>query len=172
MTPQAEPKLELKPLSKEAVPSALGKAERYRLLNEPAAAESICLDILRVEPGHQQALITLLLALTDQFGKGYSVNLSQPRELLSRLEGEYAKAYYAGIICERWAKSMLHEGGPGTKHAAYGWFHEAMGWYEKAVRAHPSGNEDAVLRWNSCLRSIQRHRLTADNDGHSQPILE
>jgi len=40
---------ELKRLTKEAVPRALEKAERYRLLNEPTEAESICQDILRVE---------------------------------------------------------------------------------------------------------------------------
>ena len=58
----------LKPLSKEAVPAALEKANCYRFLNEPVEAESICLDILEVEPENQQAIITLLLSLTDQFG--------------------------------------------------------------------------------------------------------
>ena len=58
---------ELKTLSKSAVPAALAQAERYRLLNEPAEAESICLDVLRVEPDNQDALVTLVLSLTDQF---------------------------------------------------------------------------------------------------------
>src|SRR5207248_11695595 len=56
---------ELKSLSKEAIPAALEKAERYRLLNEPGEAESICLDILKADPENQQAIITLLLALTE-----------------------------------------------------------------------------------------------------------
>src|SRR5512145_3059910 len=63
----------LKPLSKDAVQSALAKAERYRFLNEPGEAESICLDVLAVDAHNQSALITLLLALTDQFGAGSSV---------------------------------------------------------------------------------------------------
>ena len=55
---------ELKKLSKEAIPAALEKAERYRLLNEPGEAESICLDILAIDPENQRAIIMLLLALT------------------------------------------------------------------------------------------------------------
>src|SRR5579864_3525344 len=59
--------LELKTLSLEAVPRALAKAERYRLLNEPGEAESICRDALDADPDNQDALVMLLLALTDQF---------------------------------------------------------------------------------------------------------
>ena len=39
-----EAPMTLKPLHKDAIKGALAKAERYRLLNEPAEAESICLD--------------------------------------------------------------------------------------------------------------------------------
>ena len=42
-----------KPISKDVIPSALAKAERYRLLNEPGEAESICLDVLQIEPDNQ-----------------------------------------------------------------------------------------------------------------------
>src|SRR5205085_11166530 len=51
---------DLKRLHKEAIPAALEKAERYRLLNEPGEAESICLDILAADAENQQAIITLL----------------------------------------------------------------------------------------------------------------
>ena len=61
---------ELKHIGPEAIPAALDKAERYRLLNQPDAAESICEDVLAVDPDNQPALITLLLALTDQFRQG------------------------------------------------------------------------------------------------------
>ena len=60
----------LKPIDPAAVPAALQQAERYRLLNEPEEAESICLDVLAVEPDNQQALVMLLLSLTDQFVTG------------------------------------------------------------------------------------------------------
>src|SRR2546422_1174900 len=91
----------LKPLHPEAIPQALEKAMRYRLLNEPGEAESICLDVLRIDPENQQALVSLLLAITDRFGKGYAVGASQEQEVLARIKDPYERAYYAGIISER-----------------------------------------------------------------------
>ena len=41
---------ELKPLSLPAVPAALAKAERYRLLSEPEQCQSICEDVPRLTP--------------------------------------------------------------------------------------------------------------------------
>src|SRR6266478_3749215 len=117
---------ELKQLSEDAIPAALEKALRYRLLNEPAEAESICHDVLRIDPENQQALVALLLALTDRFGKGYAVGILQAQEVLSRLRDPYERAYYAGIISERRAKAQLHRGAPGCGFEAYGWLREAM----------------------------------------------
>ncbi len=162
---------ELKTLSKEAIPRALEKGERYRLLNEPEQAESICLDVLRIEPDNQQALIMLLLALTDQFDKGLAVK--QAREVLPRLRDEYERRYYAGIICERWAMARLKQGGPGSEFTAYGWFREAMSWYEKAEAIRPPGNDDATLRWNTCARIIMRNpRLEVAPEERFEPLLE
>ena len=98
---------ELKLLSIDAIPEALEKAERYRLLNEPAEAESICLDVLKADPENQKALITLLLAVSDRFGKGYGVGATQAKELLGRVKGAYEHAYYSGILAERRAKARL-----------------------------------------------------------------
>ena len=64
---------ELKPISSAGIPRAIAKAERYRLLNEPEEAESICLDILQVDADNQEVLVMLLLAITDQFGKNHDV---------------------------------------------------------------------------------------------------
>src|SRR5947207_7049744 len=105
---------ELKPLSQEAISAALDKATRYRLLNEPAEAESICLDVLRTDPENQSAVITLLLAVTDRFGKGYGVSDTQTKVLLARVEGEYERTYYTGILAERRAKAKLAQGTPGS----------------------------------------------------------
>jgi hypothetical protein len=142
----------LKPIAKESIPRALEKAERYRLLNEPSEAESICLDVLEIDPENQQAVVILLLALTDQFDIG--VPVSRAQEMLSKLRSEYDRAYYAGIICERRAKALLHHGGPGSIFVAYDWFHDAMNWFEKAEALHPPGNDDAALRWNTCYRIL------------------
>jgi tetratricopeptide (TPR) repeat protein len=152
---------ELKRLSRDAVPTALEKALRYRLLNEPGEAESICHDVLSVDPENQQALVTLLLALTDRFGKDYAVEITQAQEILSRLQDPYEKAYYAGIICERRAKAHLHRGYPGSGHDAYEFLREAMGWFEKAETLHPAKNDDALLHWNTCARLIMRNQLTS-----------
>ena len=151
---------ELKRLSKEAIPAALEKALRYRLLNEPAEAESICHDVLYIDPENQQALVVLLLALTDRFGKGYAVGILQAQEVLSRLRDPYERAYYAGIICERRAKARLHQGHPGSGHDGYELLREAMSWYEQAERfVHPettmrycTGTPAPVSSWATSLR--------------------
>jgi hypothetical protein len=150
---------ELKSLHKDAIPAALEKAERYRLLNEPGEAESICLDILHIDPENQRAIITLLLALTDRFEKGYGVSDSQTKELLSRLKSEYDRAYYSGIVAERRAKMKMRQNTPGSRFQAYDLLREAMGWFEKAELIRPPGHDDAILRWNTCARIIERNKL-------------
>src|SRR5688572_21985855 len=116
--------VQLKRITKDAIPAALEKALRYRLLNEPQEAESICLDILAVEPGHAEALVMLVLALTDQFEKLYAEALARAKDVLPKMPLGYEQAYYEGIINERWAKAQLDRGVP--SHVACGWFREAM----------------------------------------------
>ncbi len=162
---------QLKPIHKDTITRAFDKAERYRLLNEPFEAESICLDILAIEPNHAQALGCLLLSLTDQFSQAGGQTMERAKALLSRFTGDYEKAYYAGIIAERFAKRKLRDGHPGAKTIAYGYLHEAMAAYEKSEKLAPSGNDDAVLRFNACVRMIERHGLTAPHvDDHEQPL--
>ena len=145
----------LKPLSREAVPAALEKAKHYRLLNEPSAAESICLDILDVAPDDQDALIEIVLAMSDRFGKDYAVGDARVQDYLARIANEYQRAYYTGIVYERRAKAVLHSGGIG----AYELFRQAMDWFEKAEATRPEDNDDAILRWNGCARVIVRNNL-------------
>ncbi len=149
--------VELKPIRQEAILNALEKAHLYRLLNEPVQAESICCDILEIDSDNQQALLTLLLALTDQFDR--DVPLNRPREVLSRLRGEYERAYYAGLICERKARAKLTQRPLGAEFAAYDLLSEALSWYEQAEALRPPGNDDAILRWNACVRTITAERL-------------
>lgn len=146
---------ELKTISVEGIARAQEKAHRYRLLNEPRDAESIFRDILRVDSDNQDALKGLLLSLTDQFGRALRVNIGHVHELLPRLQDEYSRTYYSGVICERWAKAQLEEGSPG--YVIFDWFAKAMEWYEKAEPLAPQGNEDARLRYNACARMIKRN---------------
>ncbi len=164
---------ELKPLSKDAVPAALDKAVRYRLLNEPLEAESICRDILRVDPENGQALLHLLLSLTDQFEERLADAFNQARELVPRLEDEYSRAYYSGIIAERRAKCHLKRGGPGSGPVAFDWFRQALESFEKAVALRPEGNEESILRWNTCARILARHpELKPAPQDTFEPFLE
>lgn len=151
---------ELKPVSNEALPRALAKAERYRLLNEGQEAESICRDILGTDAAHQQALVMLLLALTDQFGTRSGGGVQEARKVLQQLSDPYEQAYYAGIIDERWGKVQLETGIPG--HVGYDWLRDAMNWYDRAEELSATGNEDAILRWNACARLLnQAHSLSS-----------
>ncbi len=161
----------LKPLSKEGVQAALKKAERYRLLNEPWEAESICQDVLEIETDNQDAVVLLLLARTDQFTSNAGATVASARELLPRLKGEYERNYYAGIICERHASSLLERTASGP--VAYDLFRQAMQYYETAEKVRPAGNDDAILRWNTCARAIMRHpHVRPDEREHIRHMLE
>jgi hypothetical protein len=163
---------DIKPLSKESVPAALEKAMRYRLLNEPGDAESICHDVLQIDPENQKALVTLLLAMTDRFAKGYAIGDTQIREVLARISDEYERTYYSGIVCERRAKAQLHRDSPGSRFAAYEWLREAMEWFEKAEKIRPHGNDDSILRWNTCARMIINNNLSPRPVEEAEHFLE
>lgn len=164
---------ELRPLSKAAVPDALDKAVRYRLLNEPLEAESICLDVLEVDPDNEKALITLLLALTDQFPSRAGAAVKEALAVVRRFEDEYLKAYYEGIIWERRASAVHDLGAPGSDFLAYDRLRRALDCYEKAIGLRPGSNEDAILRWNTCVRVLTRHpELKPAPEDTFQPLLE
>jgi hypothetical protein len=146
---------ELKSISVQSIPEALSKVERYRLLNEPILAESICLDILAIVPDHQQALISLLLARTDQFPLQVPAKAAQ--EVLARIKGDYEQDYYAGIIWERVGHTRIRQGGIGGGSSAYHALREAMTHYERAISFASPGNDDAILRWNTCARVIMQN---------------
>jgi hypothetical protein len=163
---------ELKTLSPEAVPRALAKAERYRLLNEPGEAESICLDALQADPDNQEALMILLLALTDQFDENATTALTEARKCAERIRDEYDRAYFTGIIWERRAKARLRRGVPDGGPRAYEWLCEAMASYERAAAIRAPGNDDALLRWNTCARLIMRdRRLVPAADERGEPLM-
>lgn len=152
-------KIELKPITQDSIPRALEKAERYRLLNEPMLAESICLDILAVEENNQRALVCYVLALADQFGGASDGAMSRARKAVTSLEAEYERLYYEGIIHERRGQAWIGQSGPGSRDAAWECLIDAMELYEKAHEMRPAHNDDTTLRWNTCVRLIERNRL-------------
>jgi hypothetical protein len=161
----------LKPISHESVAGALAKAERYRLLNEPGEAESICRDVLEIEPGNQQALISLLLALTDQISHD-SRAFSDAIAVADRLESPYDRAYYTGIAWERRAKARHSAKGHSANRYAYDWLVTALTLFGKAEGLRASGNDDAVLRWNACVRYVELHKeLAPSAEETPEPIV-
>lgn len=144
----------LKPITPAGIPAALDRAERYRLLNDPMAAESICLDILKLEPENQRALVSLLLARTEQVADDVGATAADAREVLPRLIDPYQRTYYAGLIAERRAVAAFRRGRPGSSSVVWHAFQRAMARYEEAMKLAPAGNDDAVLRWNSCARVL------------------
>lgn len=150
----------LKRISSDAIGHAIERAEHYRLLNDPEQAESICLDILAVDENNEKARVTLILALSDQFRRGGvgSHGASRAMQHVAKLSGEYARAYYAGLVAERQGRAHLLHGGI-QRTFAYEGLHEAMEHYEKADALKPAGVDDAILRWNACVRTIQREGL-------------
>ncbi len=163
---------ELKRLSTSAIPTALAKAERYRLLNEPDEAQSICEDVLHTDPSNADAVRTLILALTDSFPHQDGKTVSRAQDLVAKLPSEYERAYFAGLVAERRARALLGKGGPGRPLPAGDWLREAMRAFERAEAVKPPDNDDALLRWNACARLFQRHpELMTVDDERTAPVM-
>lgn len=164
---------ELKPISKKAIPQALEKAMRYRLLNQPWQAESICRDILRADPDNQQAVYTIVLAMTDQFEGKYKKSLSKILEVVSKLTDTYQSEYCLGLIYERQAWTAMKRQTPRADFIAYDYLERAMEHFENAEQIRPKKNEESVLRWNACARFINQHDLKpSSEEGGVQPFLD
>jgi hypothetical protein len=161
----------LKPISRDSLDGALAKAERYRLLNEPTEAASICRDILDVAPANREARVSLILALTDEFPRDDRAFSSAVAEV-AVLESDYDRAYYSGIAWERRAKAFHDAGRPGSSGHVYDWIVKALGLFEEAERLRPVGNDDTILRWNACVRFLERHKTVGPKmEGVKEPIL-
>ena len=143
----------LKTIAKSGIDGALFKAQLYRYLNEPEESESICQDILAADPDNQAALRLLGLAITDQFRGTALDRYAEAGTVFQHLSDPYKKEYYLGILWERRAKAQSRAGRP--SHVWVPLFEEAMRHFEAAEKIKPSDNEEAVLRWNRCVRLLQ-----------------
>ena len=143
----------LKSISKEGIPEALAKAELYRYLNEPEESESICRDILTTDPNQQLAIRVLGLSLTDQFLGAVTDRNREAEEIFARLVDPYERLYYTGLLYERRAKAQLRTGQ--LPHALLPLIEKALQCFAEAEKIRPAGNDDAILRWNRCVRMIQ-----------------
>ncbi|MFK7928529.1 MAG: hypothetical protein AB8H79_10085 [Myxococcota bacterium] len=161
---------ELKRLSPSTIPRALEKVHLYRVLNMPHLAESICHDVLAVEPNHTKALQELILTIADQYGsKSKRVSKVTVKELIGRLPDDYQRAYYSGLNAERRALAVMNTNAIG--HAVYEWLRKAMEHYEAAIAHSPDHNDDAVLRWNTCARILNANPSLRPDDEPSRSWL-
>jgi hypothetical protein len=160
--------MDLKPISIDAVPRALELVERYRLLNEPEQAASICHDVLAADPENVEALRALFLSITDQFGHRHGTQIEDAEKIAKRMDGDYEQAYYVGIAYERWARTKLQQ----NAHLSLvgDWLKRAMAKYEAAEAVRPSGNDDAILRWNACARLLARVPRLRDERDHAPEL--
>ncbi len=157
----------LKSITREGIPDAAAKAELYRDLNDPEEAESICRDILAIDPSHQKALRLLGLAITDQFlGVGVD-RYREAKEIFEKLVDPYERIYYTGLMYERRANAQIHAGHP--PHSLLPLFDQAMACYAEAEVIRPSGNDDAILRWNRCARLLESLKKRLDESLLSFP---
>jgi hypothetical protein len=46
-----------------------------------------------------------------------------------------------------------------------------MEWYEKAQAIRREGNDDALLRWNTCVRFLRRNPQIAPPAQEEQPVM-
>jgi hypothetical protein len=145
--------LKLKKIAPAAIPGAIAKAEHYRNINEAAEAESICRDILSVDPGNQAATRLLGLALTDQFTGEETDPYNEAELVFRKLTDPYEQVYFVGLLRERRAKAELRAGHEAYMVAAL--LREALQFFERAEGIRPPGNDEAILRWNRCVRLIR-----------------
>ena len=126
-------------------------------------AESICLDVLAIVPDHQQALISLLLARTDQFHS--HVHLKGAQEVLARIKGDYEQAYYAGVIWERLGNARIRHGDPGP----YVRISRSAGCNESLREG-----DELCAAWKRRRHSAMEHLCARDHaePGHSAIIRE
>ncbi len=143
---------ELKQLSLESVPAALERARHYRFLNDPRPAESICEDVLTVDPANQEATRIRLLAICDRLESAGPAGLRQALECARQLEAEYSREYYQGLVYERSARLELRRRMPEYMHTCYEYLQLALEHYERAQALAPEANDEALLRYNHCVR--------------------
>lgn len=143
----------LKTISLSGISEAISKAQLYRNLNEPEEAESICQDVLAADPENQLALRFLGLAITDQFVGGMADRYAEAESYLQQLRDPYEHHYYLGLLMERRAKAQMRACIP--PQAWLSLLQDAMRSFEEAERVRPAGNDDAMLRWNRCVRILE-----------------
>jgi len=164
---------EFKTISRNSIPAALEKVQHYRYLNQAEEAESICRDVLAADLENQLGLRMLGLCITDQFTGGTLDRMRDAQACFEKLSSNYERSYYLGILYERHAKAQMSAGH--HPHSMLASFEKAMECFAEAEKIRPQGNDDALLRWNRCVRLMQGMPEAGDQEefelGDAPPIL-
>jgi hypothetical protein len=145
-------------IHKNSINTVLDKARQYRALNEPDLGISICIDVFAVDENNQDALVIYILALTDQYSHQHGkIQPQKIIETIAKLKSEFQQIYYTGIFLERKARALLKN--PMSHSFAYAGLMEAIKQYEAAEVIAPAHCSDPILRYNSCLRTINKEQL-------------
>ena len=115
----------------------------------------------------------LVLALTDLHSGVAASGVMRAKDYLARIRDDYQRSYYSGVVAERRGQALLVNGGMGSGGMAYESLRDAMDWYAKAEAIRPPGNDDAILRWNTCVRILSgnSHLAPAPDTGY-EPVFE
>ena len=140
-------------ISNNCIAQAISKAELYRYLAEPEETESICRDILAVEGDNQAAQRMLGLAISDQLSGGRLERWSEAESVFQSLTDPYERFYYTGLLHERRVKAQVRAGQP--LRTLVPLIENAMLCFEQAEKIRPPDNDEALLRWNRCVRLLQ-----------------
>ncbi|MBE8190485.1 MAG: hypothetical protein HAW58_06530 [Candidatus Thioglobus sp.] len=146
-----------------SIDTVLDKARQYRSLLEPELAISICLDVFALDENHQNALVIYILALTDLYAHPNSkVQLQKLNGAIAKLKSEFQAKYYSGIALERKARALMKNSM--SRSFAYNLLIEAIELYDQAQPLAPKNCDDAILRHNACVRTIQNEHLSPRQD--------
>ena len=140
----------VKRISTAGIAEAIAKAELYRSLSEPEEAESICRDILTIEPQHQLAL--RLLGLPDRsVHRSWVRSYREAEEIFQQLNDRMNGTTTLG---SRTSDARKRSSKPGncllTVQAL-----RTGSYLSQRLRNSPAENDDAILRWNRCVRLLQ-----------------
>ncbi len=150
-------------IHQDTIGAVLDKARQYRSLLEPELAISICLDVFAVDENNQDALVIYILAMTDLYNHANAKVCPQTiNESIAKLTSEFERTYYTGITLERKARALLKNAM--SRSFAYNLFIQAIKIYDQAQQIAPKQRDDAILRYNACVRTIKNEHLSPRQD--------
>ena len=148
--------MDFKNLESADLDAALAAAQASWAELRAEETESICLDILELDPNHRSTLDLLLRCRIELLKKGLPQSVARAQELIPQLDSDFDQAFYSGMIREAQARYLLEKRGRATSGVAYSWFRHAMDDFAAASNLD-AGRVEPKLHWNACLRTLENN---------------